>query len=111
MSPEQVLKRPILLTEKAHKALESNSFVFQVNLDANKIQIREAVQQAFKVTVTDVRTLIFRGKDRRMFRGKDRRMGRSYAKRPNWKKAIVTLKAGDKIDFFDETPETPKDAG
>lgn len=103
MSPEQVLKRPILLTEKAHKALESNSFVFQVNLDANKIQIREAVQQAFKVTVTDVRTLIFRGKDRRM--------GRSYAKRPNWKKAIVTLKAGDKIDFFDETPETPKDAG
>jgi large subunit ribosomal protein L23 len=103
MSPEQVLKRPILLTEKAHKALESNSFVFQVNLDANKIQIREAVQQAFKVTVTDVRTLIFRGKDRRM--------GRSYAKRPNWKKAIVTLKAGDKIDFFDETPESPKDAG
>ena len=101
-SYHDVLVRP-LITEKSTRLLELGQYSFEVHREANKIQIREAVQKAFKVTVTDVRTLIFRGKDRRM--------GRSYAKRPNWKKAIVTLKAGDKIDFFDETPETPKDAG
>jgi len=114
VKPHQIIKRP-LLTEKSNRLKETggtpgvdedslaSKVLFEVHDDANKIQIREAVQQAFKVTVTDVRTLIFRGKDRRM--------GRTYAKRPNWKKAIVTLKAGDKIDFFDETPEASKDAG
>lgn len=97
MTPDQVLRRPILLTEKAHKlSTGSNKYTFRVSLDANKIEIRDAVQAMFKVKVVDVNTLINRGKDKRM--------GRGYAKRPNWKKAVVTLKDGDKIDFFDDTP-------
>lgn len=94
MTPEKILKRPIFLTEKASRLREQNKVVFEVARDANKIQIREAVQKLFKVTVTDVRTMVYRGKDRRM--------GRTYAKLQNWKKAVITLKPGDTIQFFDE---------
>jgi large subunit ribosomal protein L23 len=93
MKTESVIRRPIVLTEKASLLREqANQVVFEVLLGANKVQIREAVQTLFKVTVTQVNTLVMRGKDRRM--------GRSYGKMQNWKKAIVTLKAGDSIDFF-----------
>lgn len=95
MTPETILKRPIFLTEKASRLREQNKVVFEVARDANKIQIRDAVQKMFKVTVTDVHTMIYRGKDRRM--------GRGYAKLQNWKKAVITLKAGDTIQFFDES--------
>jgi large subunit ribosomal protein L23 len=61
------------------------------------VEIREAVQKLFNVKVTDVNTMIFRGKDRRM--------GRGYAKTQNWKKAVVTLKEGDAIDFFADAAE------
>lgn len=94
MSPEQVIRRPLVLTEKAARLSRDNQVIFEVARDANKIQIRDAVQKLFKVTVTDVNTLIMRGKDRRM--------GRGVAKLQNWKKAIVTLKEGDAIDFFSE---------
>ena len=98
MTPEQIIKRPILLTEKARIAQEnSNKFSFEVALRANKIEIKNAVQSLFKVTVTDVNTLIVRGKMRRM--------GRGVAKTQNWKKAIVTLKEGDSIKFFQGTEE------
>ena len=97
MLTEDVLKRPILLTEKASRLREQNQVVFEVHRDANKIQIRDAVQKMFKVTVVEVRTS--------MFRGKDRRMGRGVAKLQNWKKAVVQLKAGDTIEFFDESTE------
>jgi large subunit ribosomal protein L23 len=95
MTPESIIRRPIALTEKANRLREKNIVVFEVLRDANKIQIKEAVQKLFKVTVTNVNTLVMRGKDRRM--------GRGYAKMQNWKKAMVTLKAGDSIDFFAET--------
>jgi large subunit ribosomal protein L23 len=94
MSPEQVIRRPIVLTEKAARLARENQVVFEVSRDANKIQIRDAVQKLFKVTVTDVNTLVMRGKERRM--------GRGVAKMQNWKKAVVTLKEGDSIDFFNE---------
>jgi large subunit ribosomal protein L23 len=98
MSPEQVIRRPIVLTEKATVLREKNNqVVFEVARDANKIQIKDAVQKLFKVSVTSVNTMVMRGKDRRM--------GRGYAKTQNWKKAIVTLKAGDSIDFFSEASE------
>ena len=97
MSPEQVIRRPIVLTEKSNRLREQNQVVFEVARDANKIQIRDAVEKLFKVKVTDVNTLVMRGKERRM--------GRGYAKMQNWKKAMVTLKAGDSIDFFAETTE------
>jgi large subunit ribosomal protein L23 len=98
MSPEQVIKRPIVLTEKAALLKEANQVVFEVDLKANKIEIRQAVEKLFGVKVTDVNTLVQRGKVKRI--------GRGPAKRPNWKKAIVTLRAGDDIQFFDETSES-----
>jgi large subunit ribosomal protein L23 len=99
MTPEQIIRRPIILTEKATLLREQhNQVVFEVARAANKVEIRDAVQKLFNVKVTDVNTMIFRGKDRRM--------GRGYAKTQNWKKAVVTLKEGDSIDFFaDSTAE------
>ena len=95
MTPEQIIKRPIILTEKARRLSEDdNKVLFEVARGANKIEIRNAVQALFKVTVTDVNTSIVRGRMRRM--------GRGTAKTQNWKKAVVTLKEGDKIQFFQE---------
>jgi large subunit ribosomal protein L23 len=68
-----------------------------VDAKANKIQIRNAVEQLFEVKVTDVNTLVQRGKIKRV--------GRLSLKRPNWKKAIVTLRAGDDIQFYAESEE------
>lgn len=98
LTPELIIKRPIILTEKSSRLREgSNQVIFEVHKDANKIQIKDAIQKLFKVGVVDVNTLVMRGKDKRM--------GRGYAKLRNWKKAIVTLKEGDQIQFFDETSE------
>jgi large subunit ribosomal protein L23 len=93
MTPEQIIDRPIALTEKATQLREQNKVVFRVNRRANKIQIRDAIQKLFNVTVVDINTLVMRGKDRRM--------GRTHGKLHNWKKAIVTLKQGDSIQFFE----------
>ena len=98
MSPEQVIRRPIVLTEKSNRLREQNQVVFEVARDANKVEIRNAVEKLFNVKVASVNTLVMRGKDRRM--------GRGYAKMQNWKKAMVTLKEGSSIDFFAETPES-----
>lgn len=98
MQPEEIIRRPILLTEKATRLREKqNQVIFEVRQSANKIQIKDAIQTLFKVGVVDVNTLVMRGKDKRM--------GRGYAKLRNWKKAIVTLKEGDAIQFFDEKAE------
>lgn len=94
MELTEVIKRPLILTEKGAVLRESqNKFFFEVDERANKVEIKRAVETLFKVSVTDVNTLITRGKTKRM--------GRGTAKKPNWKKAIVTLKAGEKIDFFE----------
>jgi large subunit ribosomal protein L23 len=98
MKLEDILKRPIVLTEKANLLRGANQVVFEVARNANKIQIRDAVQKLFNVNVVGVNTLVMRGKDRRM--------GRGYAKMQNWKKAIITLKEGDSIDFFDTSAES-----
>ncbi len=97
MNSDQIIKRPIVLTEKAAQLKGDNKVVFEVRLDANKIQIRDAVEQLFGVKVTDVNTLVQRGKPKRL--------GRRAMQRANWKKAVVTLRAGDEIRFFDETEE------
>lgn len=91
-SPFDILLRP-RITEKGSQMAESGpTVVFQVPLDASKTEIRQAVQKAFNVEVNDVRTSIVRGKIKRR--------GRHIGRRPNWKKAIVTLKEGYEIDFF-----------
>jgi large subunit ribosomal protein L23 len=98
MKVEEVIIRPLALTEKATrlKAM-NNQVVFEVARDANKIQIREALERLFKVKVLSVNTLVQRGKVKRV--------GRRELKRPNWKKAIVTLRKGDSIEFFSEAQE------
>ncbi len=94
MRVEDVIKRPLYLTEKGSLLRESlNKYSFEVDVHANKIDIKDAVETLFKVSVRDVRTLVMRGRMKRM--------GRGYAKTRNWKKAIVTLKEGDGIDFFE----------
>ena len=93
MQVENIIKRPLMLTEKGNQLRESqNKYFFEVDRRANKIEIRQAVETLFNVKVTDVHTLIVRGRMRRM--------GRGYSKTKNWKKAIVSLKDGDTIEFF-----------
>lgn len=96
MNIEQVLRRPVALTEKANLLRQkANQVVFEVVREANKAEIKQAVETLFGVKVLSVNTMLYRGKERRM--------GRGYAKLHNWKKAVVTLKAGDTIDFFTDS--------
>lgn len=95
MTPESIIKRPLILTEKGQNLREEeNKYLFEVERTATKRQIREAVEKLFDVTVEDVNTLIVRGRMRRM--------GRGRAKTKNWKKAIVQVAEGETIDFFEE---------
>ena len=95
MRAEEIIKRPLVLTEKGNRLRESeNQYLFEVAMDANKTEIRNAVEKLWPaVSVIKVHTLIQRGRFRRM--------GRGTAKTQNWKKAMVSLKAGDTIDFFE----------
>ncbi|MDF1580418.1 MAG: 50S ribosomal protein L23 [Desulfuromonadales bacterium] len=87
----QILKKP-LITEKTNEQKEVGQVVaFEVALDANKIEIKQAVEKAFDVKVKNVNTVLVAGKRKRV--------GRNFGKRSNWKKAYVTLADGD-IDFF-----------
>ena len=91
-TPYELLKRP-RITEKGSRAAEvSPTAVFEVPLDANKTEIAKAVKAIFNVDVVEVRTMIVRGKLKRR--------GRHVGKRPNWKKAVITLAEGQDIDFF-----------
>lgn len=87
----KILLRPIL-TEKMDNLKEVvNQYAFEVDRRANKIEIKQAVEQRFDVKVEKVRTMVMRGKYRRL--------GRFEGKRANWKKAIVTLRQGETIDY------------
>lgn len=89
----EVVKRP-LITEKAVELKESwDRYCFEVALNASKPAIRGAIESQFKVKVLDVHTAVVRGKTRRV--------GRHGGRRPNWKKAIVTLAKGQKIELFE----------
>ena len=108
-SPDEVLLRP-LITEKTStlqyegtdatvpeavrdRVPARSKYTFEVARDATKIEIREAVESVFDVTVRSVRTM--------NVRGKKRRMGRTMGRRPHWKKAIVEVAEGDIIDVFE----------
>ncbi|MDR3570249.1 MAG: 50S ribosomal protein L23 [Syntrophobacteraceae bacterium] len=95
MNPKtySILKRP-LVTEKSTTEKDlRNKLLFQVDRNANKIEIKEAVETIFKVNVLDVATL--------NMRGKLKRVGRKFTKMADWKKAIVTIKAGQRVEFFE----------
>jgi large subunit ribosomal protein L23 len=88
-----VIRRPII-TEKGNiQKEENNKVTFEVHPDANKQEIRAAVEKIFKVRVLNVRSL--------NQRGKIKRVGRFMGKRRNWKKAIVTLGPDEQIEFFE----------
>ena len=96
MLPEHVIKRPLILTEKGNALRETqNKYLFEVARDANKIEIKNAVETLFNVAVVDVQTMIVRGRMRRM--------GRGHAKTQNWKKAIVQVREGETIDLGEGT--------
>ena len=88
-----VLTAP-LITEKATLVNESgNQVVFRVRPDASKFAIRQAIETLFKVKVEKIRTI--------QYLGKPKRVGKSLGKKPDWKKAYVTLAEGSRIDFFE----------
>ena len=105
-SPELIIKRP-LLTEKGTRLKDTggqggeeldpttlkSQLLFEVARDANKVEIRAAVEKLWNVDVVAVRTSVVRGKEKRM--------GRFVGKRSNWKKAIVTIAPGQSVEFFE----------
>jgi len=91
-NPRDIIKKPVI-SEKSVAHMEHNKYTFKVDLKANKIEIKNAVEVIFKVRVLDVKTMVVKGKMKRL--------GRNIGKRPDWKKAIVTLVEGDKIEIFE----------
>ena len=90
---QRVIRRPMVTEKSTRQKDESRQYVFEVHRDANKIEIQSAVERLCKVKGLQVRTS--------KVMGKIKRLGKRYGKRPDWKKAIVTLKEGDRIDFFE----------
>ena len=88
-----VIKKPIITERSAYLKERGNKIIFQVDVNANKRDIKKAVEKVFNVHVMDVNTL--------NVKGKVKRFGKSFGKRPDWKKAIVTLKEGDKIELLE----------
>jgi len=105
-APELIIKRP-LLTEKGTRLKETggqagdeldpdsikSQLLFEVARDANKVEIRHAVEKLWNVDVVEVRTCVVRGKEKRV--------GRFVGRTSHWKKAIVTLAAGQNVEFFE----------
>ena len=91
----EIIKRTIV-TEKTTAGSE-NQVVFEVALAANKFMVRDAVERLFDVKVVRVNTCVMQGKRKRF--------GQHFGKRSNWKKAVVTLREGDSIDFYGEEEE------
>jgi len=91
MNLYETLRRP-LVTEKITRLQAQGKYAFEVADGANKAQVKQAVETAYKVSVTGVNVTTVRGKQKRM--------GRRMVRTLPWKKAVVTLKQGDKIEFF-----------
>lgn len=95
MKDARSIIRKVLITEKSTILREvRNQYFFEVARDANKIEIKKAIETIFSVKVNDVRTM--------QLRGKVKRQGRWVGKRNDWKKAIVTLKPDQKIELFEQ---------
>lgn len=91
--PRQIILRPILTEKSMRQKDEQNVVTFEVRPDANKVEIRSAVEAVFNVKVAGVRTAVYQGKLKRM--------GRFQGRRPGWKKAIVKLRPGHKIELVE----------
>ena len=92
MEAREVIKRPIV-SERSYALIEQNRYTFEVDKRARKPEIADAIEEIFSVTVTKVNTM--------NVPGKSRRVRSAQGMTPSWKKAVVTLKEGDKIDYFE----------
>jgi large subunit ribosomal protein L23 len=88
-----VIKKPIVTEKSSLAQQQHNQYCFRVDMHATKCEVRDAVERIFKVTVRDVRTA--------KVPGKYKRVGKSTGKTSSWKKAIVTIKEGDRIEFLE----------
>ncbi len=93
MNIYSIIKKPHVTEKTSLGTSASNAITIVVDRDSNKIEIKKAVESLFKVDVVSVRTI--------NVAGKTKRFGRTYGKRQNWKKAYVTLKEGQTVDFFE----------
>ena len=93
MNIYDVLRAPRMSEKTLSLKEEVNQFAFEVDPRANKIQIKESVEKSFKVSVLKVRTM--------NIRGKKKRLGRTEGRKSSWKKALVTLKSGESIEYFE----------
>ncbi len=89
----EVIRKPIVTEKSSIQKEESSKVTFEVDRRANKIEIKNAVQKLFNVKVLNVNVM--------NFDGKKKRLGRNIGSKSDWKKAVVTLKQGDKIEFFE----------
>ena len=92
-NPRDIILEPVVTEKSTRRRAVSNEVAFVVAKDANKVEIRNAVEKLFDVHVASVRTI--------SVPGKVKRLGRTQGKRASWKKAIVTLKEGQAIEFFE----------
>jgi large subunit ribosomal protein L23 len=92
-TPREIILRPIMTEKSMRQKEEQNVITFRVRPDANNVEIRPPVEAVFSVKVTDVRTS--------SYEGKLKRMGRHQGRRPDWKKAVVQLAPGHKIDLVE----------
>jgi len=90
--PGKIIIKPII-SEKSYDNVENGKYTFEVHPDAKKTEIRKAVENIFNVVVEKVNTM--------SVKGKIKRQGRTSGRTKNWKKAIVTLREGDRIEFFE----------
>jgi large subunit ribosomal protein L23 len=88
-----IIRRPLITEKSTQQKDAGRQYSFEVDRGANKIEIQSAVERLFKVKVLQVRTS--------NILGKVKRLGKRFGKRSDWKKAIVTLREGDRIDFFE----------
>lgn len=88
-----LIKRPVITEKSSIQKEENNQVTFEVDPRSNQIEIQRAVEKIFNVKVSDVRTM--------HVRGKTKRRGRILGKRRSWKKAVVTLMPGERIEFFE----------
>lgn len=92
-SQYRLISRPHMTEKVVLLKEEANKVVFRIRKDANKIELKNAIESLFNVTVESVRTM--------NVKGKNKRLGQYQGKRSDWKKAIVTLKEGDTIEYFE----------
>jgi large subunit ribosomal protein L23 len=93
MNPYDIVKRPLITEKTSIQKEDYNQMTFEVDRNANRVEIKRAIENIFNVNVAVVRTM--------QVKGKTKRRGQIVGKRRNWKKAVVKLMPGERIDFFE----------